>query len=120
FCLNDCGDDAPAGAENSLAAPTNLVAMLTKSGKGKDATSTVTLSWTDNSNVDYSEDVFAIERCEEFGRGKDTTCLFYPIGTVGQNVTSFSEVAGSGTFRYRVKARIIGVEDSAYSNEVEI
>ncbi|WP_196140746.1 M6 family metalloprotease domain-containing protein [Aliikangiella sp. G2MR2-5] len=110
FCLNGCG------GSSGLMAPTNLTASVQTSGKGKNATKTVTLNWQDNSS---NEDNFIIERCLESGKGKSKTCNFSPLATVGADSTSFSDVPGSGTFKYRVKATNSS-EQSDYSNEVKI
>lgn len=111
FCLNGCG-----GGQTGLAAPSNLTASVQTTGSGKNKTKTVTLNWQDNS---ADEDGFVIERCLETGKGKSKTCNFAEISTVSAGVTSYAETAGSGTFKYRVKARN-GNEVSAYSNEVKI
>ena len=81
---------------------------------------TVSLEWADNSSGAHNEDAFVIERCEETGKGKDKSCAFAAHATVGQDVNSYSETPGSGTFMYRVKARRGTSDDTAYSNEVKI
>ena len=107
-----------AAAGSSPAAPTNLTASVETTGKGKDKVVTgVTLNWTDNAD---NEDEFVIERCEETGKGKNKTCVFAGIATVGADVTTFFDNSpGSGTLKYRVKASN-ATGDSAYSNEVKI
>ena len=111
FCLNGCG-----GGQTGLDAPTNLTASVQTSGGGRNKTKTVTLDWQDNS---ADEDVFVVERCLETGKGQSKTCIFAEQAIVGANVTTYAETAGSGTFKYRVKARNSN-EDSDYSNEVTI
>lgn len=111
FCLNGCG-----GTGTGLPAPSNLTANVTTSGKGKNATKSVALSWQDNA---ATEDQYIIERCLETGKGKSKTCNFSTLATVGANVTSFIDVPGFGTFKYRVKASNSS-ENSGYSNEVKI
>ena len=98
-------------------APTNLTASVQSSGQGKKKVVTgVQLNWSDNSS---NEDVFIIEYCEETGKGKNKACNFAAITSVGANITSFSDSPGSGTHKYRVKARN-AQGDSAYTNEVKI
>ncbi len=111
FCLNGCtvGGAGPA-------APTSLIANVQTSGKGKKATKTVSLLWQDNAS---NEDQYIVERCLEVGRGGSKSCSYSAVATLGANASSFSEVAGSGTFKYRVKAsNAQGASD--YSNEVKI
>jgi len=110
FCLNNCG------GTSDLLAPTNLSASVQTSGKGKKAVKTVTLSWQDNAST---EDMYVIERCTETGKGRTKSCNFSALATVDADVTSFSDVPGSGTFMYRVKARN-ATEDSDYSNEIKL
>jgi PKD repeat protein len=101
------------------AAPTNLTASVQSSGQGKNTVVTgVQLNWSDNSN---NEDSFVIERCEETGKGKNKTCNFSEVATVGANITSFSDSPGpdSGTYKYRVKASN-GQGDSAFTNTTKI
>lgn len=68
----------------------------------------VTLSWTDNSTI---EDGFKIER-QTGGTGS-----FVQIGTVGVNVTNFTDTTpvADTTYTYRVRA-YNSAADSAYSN----
>ena len=120
FCLNGCGgggDPEPGGGYD---APSNLTASVSTSGKGKKATKNVSLNWADNSNGVDNEDIFVIERCLESGKGKNKACNFSQHATRGQDVTTFSESPGSGTYKYRVKARRGSGDDTAYSNEVKI
>ena len=98
-------------------APTNLTASVESSGKGRNKIVTgVQLSWSDNSN---NEDFFVIERCAETGKGRNKSCDFSELDTVGADVTNFSFIPDSGTFHYRVKARN-AQGDSAYTNVVKI
>lgn len=121
FCLNGCGSGGGGGTEPPAGfdAPSNLVASVSKSGKGKNAVTNVNLSWTDNSGGAENEDMFVIERCLETGKRKNKVCNFSQHATVGQDVSTFSESPGSGTYKYRVKARR-GSEETAYTNEVKI
>jgi M6 family metalloprotease-like protein len=125
FCLNGCTSGGTSGdggttTSGGFDAPSGLSASTSTSGKGRNATTNVALHWTDNSNGADNEDSFVVERCEETGKGKSKTCSFSYHAEVGQDVTSFSESAGSGTYKYRVKARRNGSEYTAYSNEVKI
>jgi len=119
FCLNDCGGGDPLPTDG-FAAPTNLAATVSKSGKGRSAVVSVRLNWKDNSSGTDNEDSFVIERCEETGKRNNKTCNFSQHATVGRDVTSFSESPGSGTYKYRVKARKNSGEQTGYSNEVKI
>ena len=100
------------------AAPTNLTASVESTGNGKKkVVISVQLDWSDNSN---NEDDFVIERCEETGKGRNKTCNFADYATVGANNSSFTDDSpGSGTIKYRVKARN-AQGDSAYTNVVKI
>jgi M6 family metalloprotease-like protein len=123
FCLNGCASDGGGGDPEpggGYEAPSNLAASVSTSGKGKNAIRNISLSWSDNSNGADNEDTFVIERCLESGKGKNKTCNFSQRATVGQDVTSYSESPGSGTFKYRVKARRGSNDDTGYSNEVKI
>ena len=109
-----------AAASLPPAAPTNLTASVESTGRGKKKVVTVVmLNWTDNAD---NEDEFVIERCQQTGKGKNKTCNFAEIDVVGENITSFSDSdsLGSGKYKYRVKARIDTVWDSAYTNTVKI
>jgi len=119
FCLNGCGsrDPEPVGGYN---APSDLTANVSTSGNGRNASTNVSLNWVDNSNGADNEDNFVIERCLESGKGKTKTCIFSEHVTLGQDTNSYSESPGSGTFKYRVKARRGGNDDTGYSNEVKI
>ncbi len=103
------------------AAPSNLTASVTATGRGKSKSKSVNLSWSDNSS---NEDNFIVERCEESGKGQNKICTFAPLATLGMNVRSYSESPGSGTYKYRVRARK-GTDASnyiysGYSNEVKL
>lgn len=112
FCLNDCDP----GSGDPLAAPSNLTATVTRTGKGKNAQKSVRLNWQDNAT---SEDSYVVERCKETGKGRTKVCNFAPIATLAADSNSYTEDPGSGTFIYRVKA-IAGSSASGYSNEVKI
>jgi M6 family metalloprotease-like protein len=120
FCLNGCGGGGDPEPGGSYDAPSNMAASAAISGKGKTATKNVSLSWTDNSNGANNEDMFIIERCLEGGNGRIKVCNFSEHASPGQDETSFSESPGSGTYKYRVKARRGTGDDTAYSNEVTI
>ena len=97
--------------------PSGLTASVESTGRGKKKVVTgVTLSWTDNAT---NEDDFVIERCQETGKGRNKACNFAEIATVGEDITSFSDSPGSGTYKYRIKARN-ATGHSAYSNTVKI
>ena len=85
---------------NPPAAPSGLAATATSS-------STVDLSWTDNSG---DESGFKVERAASGG-------AFSEIATVGADVTSYGDsgLAASTTYDYRVRA-FNADGDSAYSN----
>lgn len=120
FCFNGCGGGSEPTPDTGFEAPTNLSATVSSSGKGKNVTIAVNLSWADNSGGLDNEDAFVVERCLETGKGKAKSCTFAEHATVGQDVNAFSEAPGSGTFMYRVKARRESSEDTGYSNEVKI
>jgi len=115
--------DNGGSSGTTVAAPSNLSGSKIVSGKGKKATiSSIDLSWSDNSD---NEDGFSIERCVETGKGKNKTCPFTVLTTVGANSSSYSDPVGaSGTYRYRVRAFGTDTETgntvySSYSNTVE-
>jgi hypothetical protein len=86
-----------------LVAPTSLSASSTN---GTD----VNLSWTDNSS---NEDGFLIER------GTDGV-NFSQIGSVGQNVTTYTDPGlSSGTYYYRVRG-YKGSNTSSYTNTANV
>lgn len=122
FCLNGCngpGDPEPPGGD-SFDAPSGLVASTTRLGKGKSHPLSVMLSWKDNSSGSGNEDLFVVQRCLVIGKNKNKTCSYSQIGTSDQDTPAFTDVLdASGTYRYRVKARL-GNEQSAYSNFVKV
>ena len=73
------------------------------------------LAWLHNSTNEV--DIFMIERCTVFGKGKNKSCNFDTSWTVPKNSTTYPDtsVAGGTTYRYRVKARNAN-GDSPYSN----
>jgi PKD repeat protein len=110
----------PAGPRPP-AAPTNLVATVEKTGRGKTKVVTgVTLSWTDNSD---NETGFIVESCKEeiTGKGKNrsVTCTYSVTDITGENTTTFRVDLSGGDDHFRVKA-INDVGSSDYSNEVKI
>jgi len=101
-----------------LAAPTDLIATVEKSGKGKSSVITgVTLSWTDNSN----ETGFVVEGCQQFVTGKGSnrtvTCDYVNVGNVEANVTSFDVDLIKEHDHFRVKAVVNLEDESGWSNE---
>ena len=103
---------------NPPASPTNLTANVVKDGRGKKTTiSYVDLNWSDNSN---NETTFVIQRCQETGKGKNKTCNFADLNTLGADVTTYRDSSvTSGTYKYRVRA-VNANGSSGYSNEVVI
>ena len=97
-----------------------MSASVSTSGKGKNAVKNVNLNWADNSNGADNEDNFIIERCVETGKGQNKTCNFAEHAVIGRDISSYGESPGSGTFKYRVKARRGSGDDTGYSNEVKI
>jgi len=100
------------------AAPSNLTGTAQYTGNGRNkVVQSVQLNWQDNS---ANETLFRIERCQVSGKGKNTTCTYGPLTTVGANVTSYSDPAaslnGSGTYKYHVRAE----NGNGYSAWVEI
>ena len=87
-----------------LPAPSNLSAVAVTNGQ-------VNLSWTDNSN---GEDGFEIERAPDNG---GTPGTWAQIGTVSNNVTTYSDLGlnSSTPYWYRVRA-FNSQADSDYSN----
>ena len=104
-------------ATQPLAAPSDLTASLQTSGKGRNKTMTVTLTWTDNST---GETGFVIERCEETGKGRNKICVFGDYESVSADTTTFNDVGVAGKFHYRVKAHDDASNYSDPSNEVNI
>jgi hypothetical protein len=72
-------------------APSNLAVAQASAGNAR-------LTWTDNAS---NEDSFEVERQTKVGKGWSNTVVF----TVPANTTSTTDSAGSGTFRYRIRAR---------------
>jgi PKD repeat protein len=111
---------APAGPQ-SPAAPSNLVATVEKTGRGKTKVVTgVTLSWTDNSD---NETGFIVESCKEetTGKGKNrsVTCTYSETASTGENTTTFSVDPIGDDDHFRVKA-VNDLGSSDYTNEVKI
>lgn len=73
------------------AAPTNLVAAKASTGVAR-------LTWTDNAS---NETNFDIERERKSSKAWDSLNTI----TVGANVVSINDAAGTGTFRYRIRSR---------------
>ncbi|MCK5553514.1 MAG: S8 family serine peptidase [Deltaproteobacteria bacterium] len=84
--------------------PTNLTATIL-------SLTQINLRWSDNSDPGFNEDGFRIER------RKATSGNYVEIATVGQNVTTYSDILSEwGTYYYRVRAyNTLG--NSSYSNE---
>jgi len=111
--------------QQPLAAPTNLVADVQATGKGKKrVTSAASLSWAYNP---ADENGFVVERCEEItsGKGKNrtVTCNYLEYAKVVDLSVNLDPESDLG-YRYRVRAFRVAassvVEFSAPSNEVEI
>ena len=94
-------------ADKSLAlpvGPTNLTAIVT-------SLTQINLNWSDNSDPAFNEDGFRIER------RKGSSGNYGEIGTVGQDMTTYSDVLGEeDTYYYRVRA-YNSSGNSSYSNE---
>ncbi len=110
----------PAGPQPP-AAPTNLVATVEQTGRGKNKVVTgVILSWTDNSD---NETGFIVESCKEeiTGKGKNrsATCNYAAAGTTGVDSTTFSVNLSTEHDHFRVKA-VNDIGSSGYTNEVKI
>ena len=119
FCLNcTVAPPPPPPPSGGFEAPTDLTAAVTREGRGKNATKSVTLFWADNTS---EEDSFVIERCQETGSKKNKACNFAPYATVGADVTTYVDPETlTGTYKYRVQAHKSTGETTAYSNEVKI
>jgi len=103
FCL---GGGTVAPPVNPPLPPTNLNAETVLQNK-------INLNWTDNSDNDYRESGFEIQRGTASGSYTD---LF----TVNANITTFSDsgISANTTYFYRVRAyNDVG---SSFSNEIEI
>lgn len=88
----------------SVAAPSSLTATV--------SSGVVKLTWKDNSS---NESGFYIERAPS------GTTNFARVGTVGANVTTYSESRTRGTYLYRVQAYSTSPSAvSAYSNQVSV
>jgi len=87
---------------NLIAAPSGLT--------GSAGRSSVTLRWTDNST---NETGFHIERAPS------GSSSFVVVGSVGSNVTTYTDSIGRGTYVYRVQAYNASAV-SAYSNTVSM
>jgi len=84
--------------------PTNLRATILSLNQ-------INLNWFDNSDPRFNEDGFRIER------RKGTSGNYAEIATLGQNVTSYSDILSEwGTYSYRVRAYNTQ-GNSSYSNE---
>ena len=111
----------PPPVDNSVPLdPSNLLSIVSKTGKGKNKTITsAELTWVDNSNNETS---FVVESCLEqtSGRGKNRvrTCDFTVYEIVGQNVTNLN-IPTESSYNYRVKA-VNENGDSGYTNEISI
>jgi serine protease len=62
------------------------------------ASGTITVRWTDNSS---NETTFEIRRQQRIGSTWNTAVT---VGTVGANVTQFTNVPGAGRWRYSVRS----------------
>ena len=84
--------------------PTNLTAT-------KASSTQIDLNWSDNSDPQFNEDGFRIER------RKGASGNYVEIDTVGQDMTTYSDVLGEeDTYYYRVRA-YNSSGNSSYSNE---
>jgi carboxypeptidase T len=97
------GKEAAYCSTTPPVAPTNLASAAASSSQ-------INLSWTDSDNTETG---FKIERCTGAGCSD-----FAQIGTVGVNVTSYSNtgLTASTSYSYRIRA-YNGAGDSDYSNE---
>jgi len=98
------------------AAPTNLSANKTVSGKRRNKTIKVDLNWQDNTQ---NESDFVLERCQQLGKRKNRICTYGVLATLAQNAASYTETLSSGTYQYRLKA-INTYGSSSYSNIVKV
>ncbi len=92
---------------NAIAAPSGLTATVSGS--------TVTLTWTDNSN---NETGFVLERGIKSGNGRTASITWSSLATVGANTTMYANTGvPNGTYQYRVKAvNTSTAHESAWSN----
>lgn len=111
--VNQSPDNNPPAAPSSLSLSGEVV-----SGRGRNQVIAYTLDWTDNAD---NEDYFIIERCQVFGRGQRTSCVYDSSLDiqVGADTTSYELGTVSSSFRYRVKA-VNTYGESSPSNEVGI
>jgi len=93
--------DTPTGPQ-SPSAPTSLTAKSV-------STTRIDLTWIDTST---NEDGFKIERAP------GTTTTFTEIGSVGPNVTTFSDVSGQPNTQYTYRVRAFNSVGSSLSNTV--
>ena len=119
---SDPSNTAEATTQSALtppAAPSNLTATAGGGGKGKNAQPAfVDMIWQDNSS---NENSFVLERCSVEGTGRNKTCSFGILATLGADTVTYHDasVAGKSKYRYRAKATN-SAGGSAYSNEVEV
>jgi len=77
----------------------------------RNASRTVTLSWTDNAN---NETGFSIERAQKVKGGYGPYAV---VGSAGANATTYKETVAANTYNYRVRAvNSTTGRSSAYSN----
>ena len=108
----------PAGTGlQTLDSPGDLGAKTgsTTVGPSSNTVPCVALVWTDNSD---DESGFSIERCTKIKNGYTA---YTQVGTVAPDMTSYTDVVGSGTYSYRVRAYDLdtGIV-SEYSNVVSV
>jgi hypothetical protein len=95
-------------------------APITPEARGKPATGSVRLAWSDNSN---NENNFVIERCDQvtITARKAASCVggWRVVGVVDANVTSYVDrsVFTNHTYIYRVRA-LNPAGSSGYTNEI--
>jgi titin len=92
-------------AEGSVAAPSDLDVSVSKKDVG--------LAWSDNAN---NEAGFQVER----GKKTKGVVRYTKVGSVGPNVTSYTEALAPGTYYFRVKAFGPGGAVSEHSNVVKV
>ncbi len=98
------------------AAPTNLSAKKTISGKRRNKKVKVDLNWKDNAN---GESHFVLERCQRMGKRKNRTCNYSAVATLAPNTVAYTEVLSSAVYEYRLKA-VNSYGSSGYSNIVKV
>ncbi len=101
--LLGCKDDEEPMPDNSLGAPSNLMADNATEGQ-------IILNWTDNTD---DEDGFSVERSTSMDSG------FAEVGTVGASITTYTDTGlDAGTqYYYRVRATR-GMDVSPYSSVI--